>query len=439
MSRLTALLPVAHGAAIHAALKALTDHTANTNGGDPRNRGQIMADTLVSKILDQPTTCDNYGTPTTPTPTSNQGQPSSNNPTAGAEPADSVDPTEGAEPADSVDPTNSAEQTDGVDPTKGAEPADATPDEQGPANTDDENSDETPADRPAPAHPTSGNNDAAAEDDDEAEQEDQQQDDEQDLLADIDDGGDQPDQPGAPGEPDPPGAPTEPDPPGAAPTGRCTTCGGHPPPPRTPRRPGTPAIQLSVIMTDKALFGLDNEPAHIIGSGSIPAPLARALLAHHADTGTTIWTRRFYTNPTHTQLLTADHHQRLFPTTAAQFLITRDQTCRTPYCDAPIRHLDHIKNHTDGGPTNTTNGQGLCAACNLIKNTPGWTATTTPDGRRTTLTNNNPTTPTEPDTGTGTQNTGITITTPTGHTHHSTPPPPPRTHRQHIEIYWSAA
>ena len=52
MCYLTALLPVAQGVAVHA---ALTRH-ANTlrNAGDPRTRGQLMADTLVERTTGTP-------------------------------------------------------------------------------------------------------------------------------------------------------------------------------------------------------------------------------------------------------------------------------------------------------------------------------------------------------------------------------------------------
>ena len=153
-------------------------------------------------------------------------------------------------------------------------------------------------------------------------------------------------------------------------------------------------------MTDRTLFGCDDEPAHLMGHGPIPAQLARSLIGGHADQHTTTWVRRLYTDPTGTQLAAMDSQQRLFPANAAAFLIARDQTCRTPWCDAPIRHLDHITPHSYGGPTHTDNGQGLCQACNLSKQTPNWASQTGQDGV-------------------------ITTTTPTGHIYPSNPPRPP--------------
>jgi hypothetical protein len=52
--------------------------------------------------------------------------------------------------------------------------------------------------------------------------------------------------------------------------------------------------------------------------------------------------------------------------------VLRDQTCRDAFRDAPIRHTDHITRHSDGGPTTFTNGRGVCARGNLIRESPGW-------------------------------------------------------------------
>jgi hypothetical protein len=63
---------------------------------------------------------------------------------------------------------------------------------------------------------------------------------------------------------------------------------------------------------------------------------------------------------------------RLFPTGIARFIATRDDTCRTSYCDAPIRHTDHATPAARGGPTSLINGLGDCEACNYAKEAPGW-------------------------------------------------------------------
>ena len=99
-----------------------------------------------------------------------------------------------------------------------------------------------------------------------------------------------------------------------------------------------------------------------------------------------------------------DSRRRLFPAPLRRFIQIRDDTCRTPYCDAPIRHHDHITPWHEGGPTSLSNGAGLCEACNHTKELPGWKVKPRPGPRHT-----------------------IEITTPTGHTYQSTAPPLPGT------------
>jgi 5-methylcytosine-specific restriction endonuclease McrA len=69
-----------------------------------------------------------------------------------------------------------------------------------------------------------------------------------------------------------------------------------------------------------------------------------------------------------------------------RFVIARDRVCRTPWCDAPIRHVDHIKPVAEGGATTAANGQGLCEACNYTKQATGWRTIARPDGTIETIT-----------------------------------------------------
>ena len=46
-----------------------------------------------------------------------------------------------------------------------------------------------------------------------------------------------------------------------------------------------------------------------------------------------------------------DRVRRRFDGWLAAMIRARDQRCRDPFCDAPIRHLDHIERHADGGPS----------------------------------------------------------------------------------------
>ena len=51
MARLSALLPAAQGVAVWATLTRVADQARAA--GDPRSRGQVMADTLVERITGQ--------------------------------------------------------------------------------------------------------------------------------------------------------------------------------------------------------------------------------------------------------------------------------------------------------------------------------------------------------------------------------------------------
>ena len=165
------------------------------------------------------------------------------------------------------------------------------------------------------------------------------------------------------------------------------------------RTTGTPGgisgIEIQLVMTDRTLFQADSEPARLPGYGTVPAGWARELLI----TGTPDQPRhrhdpdnRRHSRPGHRlrrsgsagstphpgtgDLIAMDSRARLFPPGLRRFIQTRDDTCRTPYCDAPIRHLDHIIPWHHGGTTTTANGAGLCEACNHTKETPGWTRPT---------------------------------------------------------------
>jgi len=188
-------------------------------------------------------------------------------------------------------------------------------------------------------------------------------------------------------------------------------------------------VEVDLVMTDTTLFNLGNhnhpdpdpegegegvagadprcdagadEPAQLNGYGPIPAELARRLVLAADDT-TAVWVRRLYRHPDTGALVAMDSRRRLFPAGLRRFLVLRDQTCRTPWCDAPVRHTDHVVAADDGGPTSADNGQGMCEACNQVKQMPGWQARAAPHGAGHV----------------------VNTTTPTGHTYTSRAPDPP--------------
>jgi hypothetical protein len=170
---------------------------------------------------------------------------------------------------------------------------------------------------------------------------------------------------------------------------------------------GITGVEINLVMTDRTLFQGDSEPARLPGYGTVPAGWARNLLSPvpAGDAGGAafgVWLRRLYTAPRAGELVGMDSRARLFPPGLRRFIQVRDDTCRTPYCDAPIRHLDHVLPWYEGGETTGSNGDGLCEACNHTKQAPGWTAHPRPGPRHT-----------------------IEVTTPTGHGYQSTAPPLP--------------
>lgn len=135
-------------------------------------------------------------------------------------------------------------------------------------------------------------------------------------------------------------------------------------------------IAVNLVLTDETLFGDRADPARIAGYGPIPAEVARRLVkAAVADAASAATLRRLYRHPASGALVAMQSRARLFPPGLARFIATRDESCRTPYCDAPIRHTDHAAPHATAGPTSAVNGNGCCQACNHAKQAPGWNVT----------------------------------------------------------------
>lgn len=139
-------------------------------------------------------------------------------------------------------------------------------------------------------------------------------------------------------------------------------------------------IAVNLAITDETLFGGDDVPADIAGYGPVPASVGRHLVnAAVTDTRSTATLRRLYRHPRSGALVAMESRQRLFPTGLAAFIDLRDGTCRTPYCDAPIRHRDHAEPARRGGRTSAHNGLGLCERCNYSKEAPRWRVSTSTD------------------------------------------------------------
>ncbi|WP_422744458.1 HNH endonuclease [Mycobacterium sp. WMMD1722] len=137
------------------------------------------------------------------------------------------------------------------------------------------------------------------------------------------------------------------------------------------------SVSLNLVLADTTLVGDDEEPGWCEGYGPVPAAVVRALVADavHDDTAKATL-RRLYRHPRSGALVAMESRARTFPKGLAAFIDIRDRICRTPYCNAPIRHHDHARPHRERGPTSAVNGLGECESCNYAKEAPGWVVTT---------------------------------------------------------------
>jgi hypothetical protein len=131
------------------------------------------------------------------------------------------------------------------------------------------------------------------------------------------------------------------------------------------------AVEVELLVSDDVLLGDGEGAAHLDGYGAIPAEVAREMVASAGADGLA-QVRRLYVRPSDQQLVAMDSRSRCFPSGLARFIRLRDRVCRTPWCDAPIRHTDHPERAADDGPTSGANGQGLCEGCNYAKEAAGW-------------------------------------------------------------------
>ena len=171
-----------------------------------------------------------------------------------------------------------------------------------------------------------------------------------------------------------------------------------------PDAPTPVPVLVNLTMSDSTLLG-GHAPGQVGADGVVPevlpAEIARLLLSRTLRGEVGAWIRRLYVDHTG-RLLGMTSKQRFFADGLADFLDARDLgICRTPFCDAPIRHRDHVVPVRDGGETTDDNGQGMCEACNQAKESPGWRHQTVDDLRH-----------------------SVETVTPSGHRYRSTAPPP---------------
>lgn len=116
--------------------------------------------------------------------------------------------------------------------------------------------------------------------------------------------------------------------------------------------------------------GMPGSVASTGGADKAQLDGARQEPARSALRAARVWIRRLYTDPMTGVLTQRDPRRRFFTDALRELVVARDRSCRNRWCGAPIRTVDHIRRHADGGPTDVDNGQGLCERCNLARERP---------------------------------------------------------------------
>ena len=131
-------------------------------------------------------------------------------------------------------------------------------------------------------------------------------------------------------------------------------------------------VRVNLVIGVESLLGGGTEPGFVQGEGFLPAALCTAWVRRASDAAKATL-RRLFASPDDRALVAMESTNRRFDGQLAELIDLRDAgTCRTPGCNALIRHHDHVTGVDDGGPTATSNGQGLCERCNYVKESPGW-------------------------------------------------------------------
>ncbi len=174
-------------------------------------------------------------------------------------------------------------------------------------------------------------------------------------------------------------------------------------------------VTVNVVIGVDSLLGGSEEAGEIPGYGPVPASAVREWIRDGLAADAEVELRRLFADPTTGQLVTMESNARLFPKPLAHLIELRDQHCRTPWCDAPVRHADHAVASNDGGASSAANGQGLCESCNYAKEALGWAARPRPGPHH-----------------------EVETTTPTGHTYRSRAPALIQRRGPRMDLRWAA-
>lgn len=388
MAWLTGTLPTEDAAAIMSVLDRRVKK-AKADPNDQRGRGQVMADTLTELITGH-LAAEHHPEP------SREGGGSHEGGGDGSENDERRDSDSGrAESDPDVDAQPDADAQPDVDAQPGEQDRGYEQRHQGTRRRDTD-AEAHPGDAgrnsPAPADAQSSTSDGPAD---------------ADRHVDADTGTSRQDDPGTSPEPESanPGRPESAGP-GTSDQGTSLSCSpgsaAAQPGSAASQPSGRPGIELRLVMSLDTFFNNDGGRGTALLNGEpLPGYLARAMLT--ADPDTTISLRRLFSHPKTGQLIAAESTSRTFTGGLRDLVATRDHHCRNPFCGAPIRHIDHVRADYLGGATSAINGQGLCEACNYLKESPGW--------RCETVDSPHPGAPSD-----------VLLITPTGHTYTSSPP-----------------
>jgi len=156
-------------------------------------------------------------------------------------------------------------------------------------------------------------------------------------------------------------------------------------------------VQVHLVLPDRVLLGQAEDAAELHGYGPIPRrarPRAHPRRVRAHELAAAPRHHPGYRPPRRDGLTGLGVPRRNRPADPAPRPGLPHAVVRRPGA-----HVDHVQAHQDGGPTNETNGQGLCESCNHAKQAAGWHSRIRPGRRH-----------------------EMETTTPTGHTYRSRAP-----------------
>ena len=142
-------------------------------------------------------------------------------------------------------------------------------------------------------------------------------------------------------------------------------------------------VAVNLVISDQALLGAEHARRRRAATGRCPRRWRRRWSATPSPTAVRGDAAPAVRHPGQRRaggdgVARRGSSRRVWP----QFIGLRDQRCRTPYCDAPIRHRDHANPHRRGRPDQRRQRGRECEACNYTKEAPGWAVATQPGKRQ---------------------------------------------------------